>query len=189
MQRRGIASRPHGRRTFRTGRRLGANYLSSFHPRGRRSPPEGRRYATSLTYVEKLCNIIEKWNLQQFDAGEEVVTILDLYRVRSAWEDAASQKGAFYSLENAKACADENPGYSVYDSNGEVVYSSERKVPFTVKVSIPDLVIRTGPGTKYASTGRYTGIGIFTIIEVQGRWGKLKSGAGWISLKYTGIMD
>ena len=25
-------------------------------------------YATILTYVEKLCNIIEKWNLQQFDA-------------------------------------------------------------------------------------------------------------------------
>jgi hypothetical protein len=73
----------------------------------------------------------------------------------------------------------------VYDSNGEVVYSSEGKVPFTVKVSIPDLVIRTGPGTKYASTGRYTGIGVFTIIEVKGRWGKLKSGAGWISLAYT----
>ena len=29
-------------------------------------------YATSLTYVEKLCNIIEKWNLTQFDVKGEV---------------------------------------------------------------------------------------------------------------------
>ena len=27
-------------------------------------------YATSLTYVEKLCNIIEKWNLTQYDVTD-----------------------------------------------------------------------------------------------------------------------
>lgn len=32
-------------------------------------------YATSLTYVEKLCNIIEKWNLTQYDVDSP--TILD----------------------------------------------------------------------------------------------------------------
>ena len=38
--------------------------------------------------------------------------------------------------------------------------------------------------------GQYTGIGVFTIVEVrEGKgsdksWGKLKSGAGWISLDY-----
>ena len=36
-----------------------------------------------------------------------------LYRVRKSWADAASQKGAFNVLDNAKRCADENPGYSV----------------------------------------------------------------------------
>ena len=30
------------------------------------------------------------------------------YRVRKTWADAATQKGAFHSLENAKRCADEN---------------------------------------------------------------------------------
>ena len=135
--------------------------------------------------MEKLCNIIEKWNLQQFDAGAEEVATLELYRVRSTWDNAASQKGAFYSLENAKTCADENPGFSVYGSDGKVVYSSERKLPFVVKVSIPNLVIRTGPGVDYAATGKYTGVGVFTIVEVKGNWGRLKSGAGWISLKYT----
>ena len=46
-----------------------------------------------------------------------------LYRVRKSWADAASQKGAFAVLDNAKRCADENAGYSVFDENGKVVYT------------------------------------------------------------------
>lgn len=63
--------------------------------------------------------------------------------------------------------------------------------PFQVKVGIDYLNIRTGAGIEYAKTGETTGVGIFTIVEVkQGKgsnsgWGKLKSGAGWISLDYT----
>ena len=62
--------------------------------------------------------------------------------------------------------------------------------PFMVKVSIPDLNIRKGAGTNTAKTGQCTGIGIFTIVDVrEGKgsdkgWGRLKSGAGWISLDY-----
>ena len=58
-------------------------------------------------------------------------------------------------------------------------------VPFTVKVLIDDLNIRQGASTKYSSNG-YTGKGSFTITEVSGDWGKLKSGAGWI---YIGEPD
>ena len=69
--------------------------------------------------------------------------------------------------------------------------ASNAKVPFLVKVSITDLNIRKGAGTNYARTGKFTGIGVFTIVEVksgQGSaagWGRLKSGAGWISLDYA----
>ena len=65
------------------------------------------------------------------------------------------------------------------------------KVPFLVRVSISNLNIRTGAGTNYSRTGQYTGKGVFTITEVksgQGStagWGRLKSGAGWISLDYV----
>lgn len=64
-------------------------------------------------------------------------------------------------------------------------------VPFSVQVDILDLNIRTGAGTNYAKTGETTGKGVFTIVEVkagQGAsagWGRLKSGAGWISLDYA----
>ena len=116
------------------------------------------------------------------------------YRVRKSWADAKSQKGAFKVLANAKKCADENPGYSVYDESGKAVYGSQGSgngfSPYLVQVSITDLNIRKGPGTNYGKTGKYTGKGVFTIVEEasgQGAscWGKLKSGAGWISLDYA----
>ena len=62
--------------------------------------------------------------------------------------------------------------------------------PFMVKVSIADLNIRKGAGTNTAKTGTYTGVGVFTIVQVKSGkgsdkgWGKLKSGVGWISLDY-----
>ena len=57
----------------------------------------------------------------------------ELYRVRKTWEDSKTQKGAFFNLDNAKKCADENKGYSVFNSKGEVVYKpSEPKVYYTV---------------------------------------------------------
>lgn len=62
---------------------------------------------------------------------------------------------------------------------------TETKDSYLVRVSIDDLNIRTGPGTNYPTTGKFTGKGVFTIVETQGTWGKLKSGAGWISLNYA----
>lgn len=60
---------------------------------------------------------------------------------------------------------------------------------YTVKVTVADLNIRSGPGTNYSSKGHIEP-GVYTIVEEstgQGAtlWGKLKSGAGWISLDFT----
>ena len=58
--------------------------------------------------------------------------------------------------------------------------------PFRVKVTANCLNIRSGPGTeKYKVVGQITDHGVYTIVEKIGTWGKLKSGAGWISLRYT----
>lgn len=84
----------------------------------------------------------------------------------------------------------------INDCNGKAVYTAAGQqasagVPFSVQVDILDLNIRTGAGTNYAKTGETTGKGVFTIVEVkagQGAsvgWGRLKSGAGWISLDYA----
>ena len=63
------------------------------------------------------------------------------------------------------------------------------KVPYTVRVTVTDLNIRKGPGTNNAKAGVIKP-GVYTIVsEASGQgatlWGKLKSGAGWISLDYA----
>ena len=151
-------------------------------------------YATSLDYVQNLCRVIEQWNLIQYDVAVATTPTTTLYRVRKNWSDAASQKGAFRDLGNAKACADKNPGYFVFVEDGRVVYPTGTTFqPYTVRVSTNCLRIRKGPGTNYGSRG-FTGKGVFTIVaEATGKgaskWGLLKSYAskrnGWISLDYV----
>ena len=88
------------------------------------------------------------------------------------------------------------PGEYLYSRHGQIAKEvneqlTTRKSEHKVRVDITTLNIRTGPGTNYSKTGKYTGKGAFTIVkesEGQGSdrgWGKLKSGAGWISLDYT----
>ena len=48
-----------------------------------------------------------------------------LYRVRKIWSDSKTQKGAFKVLSNAKKCADDNAGYSVFDKKGTLVYTGK----------------------------------------------------------------
>ena len=105
------------------------------------------------------------------------------------WADAASQKGAFENYDNAKACADQNKGYKVFDWNGKQVYPAAAFQPYQVRVEITDLNIRTGPSTDYAKV-QYIPVGTYTIVEEANgkgatKWGRLKSGAGWISLDYV----
>lgn len=62
-------------------------------------------------------------------------------------------------------------------------------LPYIVRVEIADLNIREKPTMDSPSRG-YTGKGSFTIVaESDGKgaskWGKLKSGAGWISLDFA----
>lgn len=61
--------------------------------------------------------------------------------------------------------------------------------PYTVKVTVTELRIRSGPGTDTQAQG-FIEPGVYTILEEADgpgakRWGKLKSGAGWISLDYA----
>lgn len=133
------------------------------------------------------------------DAGDKK-PVTQMYRVRKSWSDAKSQIGAYKVLDNAKKKVDENAGYKVFDASGNVIYPAAAKpapapapskdTSYKVQVSIPNLNIRKGPGTNYDRTGQFTGKGIFTIVqESKGEgatlWGKLKSGAGWISLDFA----
>lgn len=96
-----------------------------------------------------------------------------------------------------KAC----PGDYLYNRHGEIAdkvnallgAKSEPTVTpkpqatgsYQVRVTANVLNIRKGAGTNYPVVGAIKDKGVYTIIEEKNGWGKLKSGAGWISLAYT----
>ena len=127
----------------------------------------------------------------------------ELYRVRKSWEDVKSQIGAYSMLENAKkACDAAGPDYSVYNSKGNKVYpvsviepvkpeptpvepAPAPKLPYLVKITASVLNVRSGPGMNYKTRTQVRKNEVYTIVEENENWGKLKSGAGWICLDYT----
>ena len=62
---------------------------------------------------------------------------------------------------------------------------AERKTSFNVRVTADSLNYRAGAGVKYKINGTINDRGVYTIIDKKNGWGKLKSGVGWINLKYT----
>lgn len=92
-------------------------------------------------------NWFNKYNKTMDNVREDVAAILsdtssstttttaavaELYRVRSDWNNASTQKGAFTKLQSAiNCCKSAGKGYYVFDNNGEVVYPEEEEVEET----------------------------------------------------------
>lgn len=98
-----------------------------------------------------------------------------------------SEDGAWYKLKS---------GLYITTDRQYVQFREQQSTAFSylVRVDIADLNIRKGPGTDCERTGKYTGAGVFTIVEEAdgagaSKWGLLKSYKkkrdGWIALDYT----
>lgn len=92
--------------------------------------------------------------------------------------------------ENA-ICSPVNTRFlTVVKKKNSAVSASSAFTPYLVKIMADALNIRKGPGTNYGITGCIRDKGVYTIVaESAGSgsakgWGKLKSGAGWISLDF-----
>ena len=80
--------------------------------------------------------------------------------------------------------------YDKYAPKNTPAEKPEAFKSYKVKVTASALNIRKGPGTNYGTNGVIRDKGVYTIVaESTGngasKWGKLKSGSGWISLDYT----
>lgn len=147
-------------------------------------------YATAPDYKDKLRRLIEQYDLTKWNTtyNKEEAPKTDtkpaeqkpagdgLFRVRRTWTDSKSQVGAYKIYENARLKADET-GLTVYDSTGKAVYTGKQAaaVPFLVRVKTGMNIRKTPGGTIY----RDCPVGVYTIVETSGDWGRLKAG-GWI---------
>lgn len=135
-----------------------------------------------------------KWNefkkavLEKYNGKPSQPTSEEIYRVRKDWNDPNSQIGAYKDLNNAITECKKHSGYEVYNSKGQVVYptnNNNNNNSFKVQiVNAAIYVIDTPSPNGNIVTTVYKGE-VFTIVEVNGNYGRLKSGAGWINLNYT----
>lgn len=89
------------------------------------------------------------------------------------------------------------PGDYLYNLHGQIAKEVNARLnpvqtpaaptstSYKVKVTADVLNIRAGAGTNFKINGTIQDKGVYTIIAESNGWGKLKSGAGWISLAYT----
>lgn len=90
-----------------------------------------------------------------------------------------------YSLNDTSIVGYGRPDY---DCVSQIPSTGTTAASYQVRIEVYDLNIRTGAGTHTASKG-YIKPGVYTIIEESdgpgaSKWGKLKSGVGWVSLDY-----
>ena len=131
-------------------------------------------------YVERGCAEYVEWLGQKENPagkgwaagagyGEKILAILEGILGMAGGEPSAGGAGGWYRVRKSW---------------------TDAACPFMVWVWVADLNIREGAGTDTPRTGRYTGKGCFTIVQVKARagsdagWGKLKSEAGWIALDF-----
>lgn len=132
-----------------------------------------------------------QWPVSKKSIDLTIKLVADIAKRRKLGKLVAGKNLTWHSMYASTAC----PGpylksqikYIAQEANKINGYTTVKKTDtkaYKVQVKINDLNIRKGPGTKYERKG-YIKPGVYTIIETDGKWGKLKSGVGWIHLDYV----
>jgi len=169
-----------------------------------KNPTETKKHvlATYQTAVELFAYLCEKFNLNPLGDGV-IISHSEGYKrgiasnhvdVEHIWKKFGLTMSQFRKdikeMMDKKSQQEPKPTKQVYPPISEKpVENKPISETFLVKVTASALNIRQGPGTNYSITGVIRDKGVYTIVETKDNWGRLKSGAGWISLKYTQRLD
>ena len=144
-------------------------------------------------------------------AKQEAKKLIDTYCNRTGFKNRGHKYAEFYVLRHTVAPAmliemafvDTEADYKKWNDlgaelianaivegiTGQVVQEKPVETPsttsYTVKITADVLNVRAGAGTSYKINTKVKKNEVYTIVGESNGWGKLKSGAGWISLKYT----
>lgn len=157
--------------------------------------------AVKRTYVaatELFASLCKEYNLDPMKKGV-IVSHAEGYKLGIASNHGDPEHlwrglGLNYTMDTFRAEVKRLMGGDVVQEPVETQPTTQTKfpeVPFTVQVLIPDLNYRSLPSFDGIVKGQ-TGKSKFTITQVSGEWGKLKSGAGWIYLtnpEYVKILE
>ena len=115
-----------------------------------------------------------------YELTEDYPAVLNALSIASSVRDASN--AMLFQFEKP---ADQSGAVQRKRAEFGQTYLDRYALPFMVRVTTEKLNIRKGPGTEHDKNGSVEMGEAFTIVEVQGDWGRLKSDAGWICLRYT----
>ena len=142
---------------------------------------------------QKECQFLSKQENLKAIAEAKAAVIADYFGIsdkgQSGSQGGQSDKNNQNGQNNQSRQNNQNKQSIDTDSSAQ-----NKKTSYLVRVSIDNLNIRQSP-TIHSEVVGFTGKGTFTIIEeatgivnaagAKSRWGKLKSGKGWICLDYA----
>lgn len=123
-----------------------------------------------------------------FKVGDKVTVSKSATHYATGQAIASFVKGSTYTVKEVKSdrCLLSDIVSWVYNKDlSKVGVSNSGVSSYTVKITADVLNVRKGPGTSYAVATTVKQNEVYTIVEESNGWGRLKSGAGWISLDYT----
>ena len=139
----------------------------------------------------------ERPTLRNGSSGNAVKTLqMKLIALGYSFEPSGAD-GAFGSMTEARVKAFQLAvGISADGIVGPQTWAALDKAeapktstPYLVRITASSgLNVREGPGTDYRVKMSLGYGGAYTIVEERNGWGKLKSGVGWICLKYTAVV-
>ena len=144
------------------------------------------RGITGVAYTGSAAPVVNTGKGETFKVGDRVVISKNATTYATGQEMASWVKGQTYTVQEAKSdrCLLSDIVSWVFNKD-LTLEGAPAFQPYIVIVDTDVLNVRTGAGISYPIATTVKKGQAFTIVEVKDGWGKLKSGAGWISLEYT----
>lgn len=155
-------------------------YASLWTFQGELNDSELKKYTHWIAQWAKKCTYTGDFGMWQF-GGEK-----NLIRSNQIAGQTVDQNYMYQDFPTIIKSAKLN-GYdnNAMTANKPVKPSQNTSQGYKVKVTANLLNYRAGAGIRYKINGQVRKNEIYTIVEEKNGWGKLKSGAGWVNLKYV----
>ncbi len=102
--------------------------------------------------------------------------------------DKRAAKAAPVEVQNEEIVVTDEIREVTSEVEEEPVKVEEAPKAKKVKVAIPDLNIRKGPGKNFDRIGQFTGVGVFEVSETENGFAKLADGRGWVSMEFAKLI-